>query len=264
MANRRRPGRYYADRTVPLAGYGGATRMSTRVEHPIWLKALAFREDQGAISVIVTADLVGLSDRMVARISADALKSHGIQRERLILNGSHNHSCPITEDVLWLYYELSPEQAAARDRYTERVYQAYEKVIGEAIRAIAPADLAYEIGLAGFAVNRRRARGPDSRAFGNQVDHDVPVLAVRSDQKVRAILFGYSCHTTAIGGLTINGDYAGYAQLELEETYPDASRCSCKIVAGMRILYRAFVATMRLLRLWRASTERFLRSRFGK
>ncbi len=112
---------------VPLAGYGGATRMSTRVEHPIWLKALAFREDQGAISVIVTADLVGLSDRMVARIAADALKSHGIQRERLILNGSHNHSCPITEDVLWLYYELSPEQAAARDRYTERVYKPMKR-----------------------------------------------------------------------------------------------------------------------------------------
>jgi neutral ceramidase len=50
----------------------------------------------------------------------------------------------------------------------------------------------------------------------------VPVLAVRSGQNLRAILFGYSCHTTALGGLSINGDYAGFAQLALEKRHPGA------------------------------------------
>ena len=144
--------------SVPLAGYGGKTRMSQRVEHPIWLKALALKDDSGATSVLVTADLVGLSDRMIAVIAKSALEKHGIPRERLILNTSHNHSCPVTEDVLWLYYEFTPEEAAARDRYTQMVYARYEQVIGNAIAALAPAELAFEQGLAGVAVNRRRSR----------------------------------------------------------------------------------------------------------
>ena len=206
--------------SVPLAGYGGTTRMSQRVEHPIWLKALALKDDSGATSVLVTADLVGLSDRMIAVIAKSALEKHGIPRERLILNTSHNHSCPVTEDVLWLYYEFTPEEAAARDRYTQMVYARYEQVIGNAIAALVPAELAFEQGLAGVAVNRRRSRGPESRAFGGQVDQDVPVITVKAGNEIKAIMFGYSCHTTALGGLSINGDYAGFAQLELEKSFP--------------------------------------------
>jgi neutral ceramidase len=206
--------------SVPLAGYGGKTRMSQRVEHPIWLKALALKDDAGATSVLVTADLVGLSDKMIAVIAKNALEKHGVIRERLILNTSHNHSCPVTEDVLWLYYEFTPEEAAAKDRYTAMVYAKYDEVIGEAIANVAPAELAFEQGLAGVAVNRRRSRGAESRKLGNQVDQDVPVITVKSGSDLKAAVFGYSCHTTALGGLSINGDYAGFAQLELEKSFP--------------------------------------------
>lgn len=208
--------------SVPLAGYGGKTRMSQRVEHPIWLKALALKDDSGATSVLVTADLVGLSDKMVAIIAKAAFEKYGIPRERLILNTSHNHSCPITEDVLWLYYELTPQEAAVKDRYTALVYARYAEVIGAAIASLAPAELAFDQGLAGVAVNRRRSRGPESRALGGQVDQDVPVITVKSGTDLKAILFGYSCHTTALGGLSINGDYAGFAQLELGKSFPGA------------------------------------------
>ncbi|HBJ85331.1 MAG TPA: hypothetical protein DDZ88_15940 [Verrucomicrobiales bacterium] len=206
--------------SVPLAGYGGKTRMSQRVEHAIWLKALALKDDAGAVSVLVTADLVGLSEKMVERIAKQALEKHGVPRERLILNTSHNHSCPVTEDVLWLYYEFTPEEAAAKDRYTAMVYAKYDEVIGAAIAELKPAEVAYEQGLAGVAVNRRRSRGPESRALGGQVDQDVPVITVKAGNDLKAIVFGYSCHTTALGGLSINGDYAGFAQLELEKSFP--------------------------------------------
>ena len=147
-----------------------------------------------------------------------AREQHGIPRERLILNCSHNHSCPITADVLWLYYDLTPEEAAARDRYTARLYEQYAEVIGLALARLAPAELAFEQGLAGVAVNRRRSR-PDGRKLGGQVDQDVPVIAVRSGGGLQAVVFGYSCHTTALGERTISGDYAGFAQLELESSY---------------------------------------------
>jgi hypothetical protein len=56
--------------------------------------------------------------------------------------------------------------------------------------------------------------------LGGQVDQDVPVIAVKASESLKAIVFGYSCHTTALGGLSINGDYAGFAQFELEKTFP--------------------------------------------
>ena len=206
--------------SVPLAGYGGKTRMSQEVVHPIWLKAMALRDETGQTSVMVTADLVGLSDKMVGIIAANALAKYKIPRERLILNTSHNHSCPVTEDVLWIYYEFNDQERAAKDRYTQMVYQRYDEVIGAALKDLSPAEINFEHGLAGIAVNRRRARGPETRAFGGQVDQDVPVLIIKSGGQLRGILFGYSCHTTALGGLSISGDYAGFAQIELEKQYP--------------------------------------------
>jgi len=209
--------------SVPLAGYGGKTRMSQNIVHSIWLKAIALRDEQGEISVLVTADLVGLSEKMVAKITESALDKYKIKRDRLILNTSHNHSCPVTEDVLWLYYEFTPEEAAVKDRYTGMVYKKYDEVIGDALKNMAPAELHFEQGLAGIAVNRRRSRGPETRGFGGQVDQDVPVITIKSGGQIKALIFGYSCHTTALGGLSISGDYAGFAQLELEKAFPGST-----------------------------------------
>lgn len=204
---------------VPLAGYGGKTRLPLRVVHPIWIKALALRDSAGMTSVLVTADLVGLSEAMVDLIARQALEKHGLPRERLLLNYSHNHSCPVTGDVLWLYYEHTAEEKAACDRYTKHLHQWYGEVIGKAIADLKPADLSFEQGLAGVAVNRRRSR-PGGRALGGQVDQDVPVLVARAGDQIRAVVFGYSCHTTALSGLTISGDYAGFAQIAVEKTFP--------------------------------------------
>lgn len=206
--------------SVPLAGYGGKTRMSKEIVHPIWLKAIAIRDELGQTSILLTADLVGLSDKMVDIIAKNAFEKYKLPRERLILNTSHNHSCPVTEDVLWIYYEFNDMERAAKDRYTQMVYQRYDEVIAAALKDLKPAEISFEQGLAGIAVNRRRSRGPETRAFGGQVDQDVPVLVVKSEGNLRAILFGYSCHTTALGGLSISGDYAGFAQIELEKQYP--------------------------------------------
>ncbi len=206
--------------SVPLAGYGGATRMSGPVLHPIYLKALALRDDGDETSVLVTADLVGLSKTMVTEIATRATKELGIKRERLILNYSHNHSCPVTADVLFLYYDLTIPQKAAVERYTAQLYRKYVEVIRSALGNLAPATLSFEQGLAGIAVNRRRAR-PGGRKLPGPVDQDVPVIAVRTPNgDLRATVFGYSCHTTALSASSVNGDYAGFAQLALEARFP--------------------------------------------
>ena len=203
-----------------LAGYGNRDRPSEGVIQDIWVKAAAFQDATGAISVITTADLVGLDKDTVEIVSRRVKERHGIPRERLVFNYSHNHSCPVTNGVLPLYYPINDQQRAVIDRYSRRLHDQYVEVISKAIESLVPSTLEFEQGLAGIAVNRRRAR-PGGRKLPGPVDHDVPVMVARDEaRKPRAILFGYSCHTTALSGYQINGDYAGYAQAELEKTFP--------------------------------------------
>jgi neutral ceramidase len=52
------------------------------------------------------------------------------------------------------------------------------------------------------------------------VDQDVPEITLKAGNEIKGIVFGYSCHATALGSLSINGDYAGFAQIELEKLFP--------------------------------------------
>ncbi len=89
------------------------------------------------------------------------------------------------------------------------------------------ANVRYAHARCGFAMNRRQPTTDGFRLGLNPdgpVDHDVPVLAVRSaDDKLIALVFGYACHNTALGPVReINGDYAGFAQRRLESEHPEA------------------------------------------
>ena len=113
--------------------------------------------------------------------------------------------------------------------YGNRLVDALVEVVGAALADLRPATVAVGHGSAAFAANRRQptdkgvvfganAKGP--------VDHDVPVLLVTgADGKPRAVVFGYACHNTTFGSdyYQINGDYAGFAQIELEKALPGAT-----------------------------------------
>ena len=50
----------------------------------------------------------------------------------------------------------------------------------------------------------------------------VPVLRVESPDgmELRAVMFGYACHNTTLSFFQYCGDYAGFAQQELEAAHP--------------------------------------------
>jgi hypothetical protein len=131
------------DPTEPiyLSGYGYRDRPSTQVIQSIWIKAASFQDDTGAISVITTSDLVGLDVPTVEEVSRRVKDRWGISRGRLLLNYSHNHSAPVTGEVLKLYYVLKPDEAEAVKRYTARLVDWYVELIGKAVESLAPARL---------------------------------------------------------------------------------------------------------------------------
>lgn len=213
------------DESIWMAGYAARDRPSQSVRQAIHAKALALRDTAaGTTSVLVTLDLVGIRRNMAEEIAARITARHAIPRERILFNASHTHSAPLTGEAATSYrYRMGAQPGpylAAIDRYTQALPAKIETAIDQAIAALAPATLHFEQGLAGFAVNRRRV---GHRDFPGPVDHDVPVLAIRTPAgALRAVVFGYACHSTVMSDYAISGDYPGYAQAALEKRHPGA------------------------------------------
>jgi hypothetical protein len=204
-----------------LAGYSARTHPSEGVLQDIHAKALVLEDASGARSVLVTSDLLGFIKEVSDPIAARVQKQFGIPRARLALNASHTHSAPVIGSMLRPAHSLTAAQAAAIDRYTAWLEDQVVDVIGAAIRNLAPASVSFSQGLAGFAANCRRV---SHREWPGPVDHDVPVLCVRSsDGTPRAIVFGYACHNTVLADYVVNGDWAGFAQEAIEKAHPGAT-----------------------------------------
>jgi len=110
---------------------------------------------------------------------------------------------------------LPPEHQASVERYTRELTSALETVALQALAARRPALLRRGQGQAEFAANRRTKGGP--------VDHDLPALFVTDpDGTLRAVFASYACHCTTLTGEfnRISGDWAGYAQEEIEHGNP--------------------------------------------
>ena len=207
--------------SIWLAGYSDRTQPSQSVRQPIHTKALALKDDAGTVSVVITMDLVGVQRDLAEQVARRAASELRLPRERLIFNASHTHSAPVVGDfsmyspIMGRYLEGQKE---AIGRYAQELPKLIFDAIAKSIANLRPAALSFEQGYAGFAVNRRRV---GHREYFGPVDQDVPVLAVKgADGRMIAILFGYACHNTVMNDSTVHGDYAGYAQLYLEQRFP--------------------------------------------
>lgn len=208
---------------IRLAGFADRFNPTGEVLQDIHARTLVLQDEAGQLSVLLATDLLGFSRDMSETIARGVQDRFGLSRDHVVLNASHNHSGPVTGDLLHLYFELSDDEKLVIARYTQWLVQALVDLVGETLRDLQPVGLSFGLGAAGFGTNRRRATA-GFRHFPGPVDHDVPVLAVRTvSGDMLAVVFGYACHTTASHGNQIHGDYAGFAQTELEALYPPAN-----------------------------------------
>ena len=212
-----------------MSGYASRTRPSEGVRHDLWAKALVLEGSGGGLAVLVTLDLVGIDRTLSVEVRDDLNRRYGLDRARVTLACSHTHTGPVVRGNLVPIYDLDDAQKAKVNAYAKFLREAIVEVVGEAIEAVVPADLAWETGQVGFAVNRRNNKEDDVEdlrtrlALAGPTDHDVPVLrVVLPDDELLAVVFGYACHGTVLGDYLISGDYAGYAQLALERAHPGA------------------------------------------
>jgi neutral ceramidase len=205
------------DGPVWMSGFAFRKHVSEGVLHDLWAKALALRDPNGERFVMVTIDVIGLprevSDPVAARVKA----IYGLERRQLMFNASHTHGCPIIWPNLASIFQGTPEDQQNLLKYRDRLIENLVEVVGKSLDDLSPATLTVGHGSAHFSVNRRELKRP--------VDPDVPVLKIAApDGRVRAVLFGYACHNVSMGlSYKINGDFAGFAQIDLEKAMPGAS-----------------------------------------
>lgn len=207
-----------------MAGYAGRTKPAEGMLHPLWAKALAIADEGGGQIVMVTTDLIGdefgreLADTIRTRVAQNG----NIAPDQILFNFSHTHCGPVmrVHDGALVTYGLNAQQQADVSAYCQTLSDQLVAVIQNAYAAMQPAQLAFGQSVVTFAANRRQQFKPNG-----PVDHTVPVLRVRgADNRLLAVLFGYACHNTTLGGdvTKYNGDYAGFAQIALEKSHPGA------------------------------------------
>lgn len=215
------------ERAIWMAGYASRTKPSEGKLHDLYAKALAFADEDGNRIVLVTADILGFTRELSDSIVERATVQYGLQREQLMLNASHTHTGPVIRGNLIGAYQLDAEQATRIYEYSQYLQERVLWVIGQALKDMSLAKISLGQGSGNFAINRREANEAGAIKIGlnpkGVVDQSVPVLMIETKrEKLRGVVFGYACHNTTLTGehYQLSGDYAGFAQAEIEKTHP--------------------------------------------
>ncbi len=217
---------------VRMSGYGSRDHASEGIDTPLYVRAIALRHqtDRGT-TVLLAVDNIGLPGTMTREIARQLQQSHGLSREQIVFCSTHTHCGPdlVSELSNIFATPLSQQEQEAGIRYRQQLVKGILQAVDDSIKKLAAVHLHYAVGEAKFAANRRVLTNGRWSGFGLQadgpVDHSVPTLRVTGiDGKIRGVVFNYACHCTTLGGnhYRINGDWAGYATMQLESKYPDA------------------------------------------
>jgi len=209
-----------------MAGYASRTKPAEGKIHDLYAKAIALQSPNKTRLVIVTLDLISIPYPIRDHLEAEVEKRFDLPPAGLVMNCSHTHCGPEIRTTRWSDDGLPAERLAAAKSYVTFLKSKLVQVIEQALDDLQLADVSFCRARCGFAMNRRLPSPNGYRNFPNPngpVDHDVPVLRVRSAAgKLRGVLFGYACHNTTLGFYQFCGDFAGFAQLAIEEANPGA------------------------------------------
>jgi hypothetical protein len=212
---RLRAGVCRVDITPPLGLEPGAWRLrtgrATGADEPLLAQALVLDDGAHAVAVVAT-DLLWITRELADATRRRVRELTGIPPEAVLLNASHNHSAPVlleADGVKALVAMGGYERYAATlpERIAGAVYGAHAGRRSAAVgagRGRAP----------GLSVNRVDRARP--------VDDAVGVLRVDGPDGVLAVLVGFACHGTCVGGQTLhwNADFPHALRRSLERDHP--------------------------------------------
>ncbi|GAB4020048.1 hypothetical protein GCM10028808_59900 [Spirosoma migulaei] len=218
------------------AGYASRTHAADGKIHDLWAKALALEDETGKRAVLVTTDMLGFPKAMSDRIRERLNSQFGLSKAQIILNSSHTHSGPVLDNALQDIYPLDATEQAKINRYSRWLEAQIVTLVGQAFQKLEPVALFSQNGVTRFQVNRRNNKEGallEQTELKGPNDYAVPVIKVVDARgKLKTIVFGYACHPTVLDLYQWSGDYAGFAQLELEKAHPGVTALFFQGAAG--------------------------------
>ncbi|WP_158858184.1 neutral/alkaline non-lysosomal ceramidase N-terminal domain-containing protein [Lunatibacter salilacus] len=207
-----------------MAGYAARTHEATETYHDLYAKVLVLEDQEKNQVVLVTADILGFPKKMSDRIRTHLQQKFGLEKSQIILNGSHTHSGPVLAEALYDIYPLDQPQRTLINDYSQWLEVKMVELVAAAMAEKTSVRLASANGVSRFQVNRRNnpeAQITKVKDLAGPNDYAVPVIKVESESgDLVAVVFGYACHPTVLDHYAWSGDYPGFAQIELEKTFP--------------------------------------------
>jgi hypothetical protein len=152
---------------------------------------LALEDADSQRAVIITSDLPAIRRPLYLSCLPRLKARFGFDPAQVLLAASHTHRGPMLPNGPHSLSAFDPQQR-------ERIEQYANNLADEVVEST-------------------------GRALAGPVEHSVPVLAVREpDGKLAAVLFGHACRNTTLTRdfYQYCGDYAAFAQTELERSRP--------------------------------------------
>ena len=209
-----------------MAGYSSRTSPSEGTLHDLWAKALVLEDSEGNRSLLVTMDILGVPKDFSDKVRIAINRRYGLKHSQIILSSSHTHSGPVISRALKYIYPMSDQDWKVVDKYTDQLSEKLLGLVEKAMGNLQPAYLYTHNGITRFQVNRRNNKENSittTSELQGPNDYAVPVIKIETpDKQLLAVVFGYACHPTTLSINQFSGDYAGFAQIELEKRYPGA------------------------------------------
>jgi neutral ceramidase len=224
---RLRAGVCRVDITPPLGVEPGAWRLRTGradgVDEPLLAQALVLDDGQRRMALVAT-DLLWMPRHVAEAARHRITELTGIPAAGVLLNASHNHSAPVlleTDGVRALVRTegLDGYAAALPDRLAGAVFGASAH--------LQPAAIGAGTGRApGISVNRVDPR--------RSVDDTVTVVRIDGEGGVLAVVVGFACHGTCMGGQTLhwNADFPHALRVAVERAHPGVECLFVQACAG--------------------------------
>jgi neutral ceramidase len=203
--------------SIPMSGYGSRKDPFEGIHDSIFARAIVFSDGTNK-AVVVSAEIIGLSDFFVDDITKRIEQETGIRRDHILMSVVHNHSGPVTR----VYNKnVSPEV----DDYVNTLREKLVQLVINADKDLKPASIGAGTGECKMNINRRANDGKGNIQLGRNpygpCDHEVGVIRIDDEQgNIISLLIDWPCHAVVMGprNLLICGDWPGAASRYVEDS----------------------------------------------
>lgn len=229
MANRLMAGFARVDITppmnIPIAGYF-ISRFASGVLDNIEVQALA-TSDGDKKAVILSADLLGISEKDIVQYRKAIATETGIDYEAVFIACTHTHTAPVATNSF--VSEISQKWQFYIDILISKFVDAAKLAIAD----LAPAKMGYGVGNAPNISFIRRYRMKDGTVRTNPGVNNPDILHPigEADERVNILRFdrgkdsivvvNFGVHPDTVGGDKISADYPRFVRDTVEAAIPD-------------------------------------------